>query len=69
MVYSCAVNQCIKGKQITVDRQFLFKHYITHLKHELVRTAFEIGVPDPRFENKYTLINSIIDYSMMGKRA
>lgn len=61
MAYRCAVSSCRYKKQITLDRQLIFRHYLTHLKQDVVSAAAEIGIVNPNFENRYSLINLIID--------
>jgi len=56
----CRVRNCSESDIITYDTRFLFVHLCKHLRTDLNDTAKELGIPNPYFENKYSLINAII---------
>lgn len=59
--YICKIHTCIHKKIITTDRKFIFQHYLKHLRRELNDLAVNLKIPRPYFENRFSLINSIID--------
>ena len=61
--YACKIKSCIHNKIITTDRKFIFQHYLKHLRQELNDLAVNLKISKPYFENRYSLINSIIDIS------
>ncbi len=61
-IYSCKVYQCPSSAIKTTDRRAIFRHYIQHLKEELEQTAISFGIPTC-YENKYSIINSLITHS------
>jgi len=64
-VYSCKVFQCPNAAIKTTDRVFIFRHYITHFKEELEQAAISFDIPT-YYENKYSIINSLIPFSKIG---
>jgi len=62
IVYSCEILFCPKSIVKTTDRRAIYRHYITHLKDEIDEVALSLGIPI-FYENKYSLINSIISHS------
>ena len=44
----------------TADKKFIFSHYTKHLRTDLNETALYLGIVNPYFENRYSLINEII---------
>lgn len=61
--YICKIKTCTHNKIITTNRKFIFQHYLKHLRHELNELAIDLKITRPSFENRYSLINSIIDIS------
>ena len=62
-LYICKIKTCIHNKIRTTDRKFIFQHYLKHLRQELIAVANDLKITRPYFENRYSLINSIIDIS------
>ncbi len=63
--YSCRVSSCEHNNTLTTDRKFIFNHYIKHLKRDLDNTAITLGIINkPYHENKYALINALVDHSI-----
>jgi hypothetical protein len=63
VVYRCVI--CQDGI-ITTVRQFLFKHYLKHLRRDLNDKAIQLGITNkPNNENKFSLINLLITYSIL----
>jgi len=66
--YMCKIKTCIHNNIVTADRKFIFGHYLKHLRQELNLVAIDLKIARPYFENRYSLINSIIDISKMQER-
>ena len=39
----------------------MFRHYLKHLRRDINDIAMKLGISDPYSENRYSLINEIID--------
>ena len=61
--YSCSIRTCTYNNQRTNNRKFIFGHYLKHLRRELNDVAKELNISNPYFENRYSLINHIINNS------
>ena len=66
--YICKIKTCVNNSTITTDRKFIFGHYLKHLRQELNSVAIDLKISRPYFENRYSLINSIIDISKIQER-
>ena len=66
--YICKIKTCIHNNIVTTDRKFIFGHYLKHLRDELNAVANDLKISRPCFENRYSLINSIIDISKIQER-
>ena len=62
-LYSCKIKNCNHRDSITTNRQFIFGHYLKHLRRELNEAAKDMDISNPYFENRYSLINHIINNS------
>ena len=60
-VYFCEISGCKLRTVKTIDRKFIFKHYCTHLRQEIIELAANLGIKNSHYENKLTLIRYIID--------
>ena len=61
--YWCRIKNCTYKNKITTSRRFIFGHYLKHLRRELNDLAKELEISNPYFENRYSLINYIINTS------
>ena len=62
--YICKI--CNRDDIITDEKKFIFLHYTRHLRRDLNNTAIRLGITNkPDNENKYSLINSLITYSIL----
>jgi hypothetical protein len=61
--YTCMIRNCTYRDKITTNRKFIFGHYLKHLRQELNEVAKDLNISSPYFENRYSLINSIINNS------
>ena len=50
-----------KSNIVTNVRSFMFRHYLKHLRRDINDIAMKLGISDPYSENRYSLINEIID--------
>jgi len=66
--YICKIKTCVHNNIVTADRKFIFKHYLKHLRRELNAAAIGLKIDKPYSENRYSLINSIIDISKTQER-
>lgn len=63
-LYRCKVRSCEHNNTLTTDRKFIFNHYIKHLRRDLDNTVIELKIIEkPYRENKFSLINSLINSS------
>ena len=63
MVLICLI--CNNDELVTTEKSFLFKHYLKHLHRDICAKVIELGISNtPNRENRYSLINSLITYSM-----
>ena len=60
MSWTCKVRNCTDSRIRTEDKKFIFSHYTKHLRTDLNDTAIVLGISNPYFENRYSLINEII---------
>lgn len=60
----CAI--CKSNIETNVS-SFMFKHYLKHLRRDINSTAIGLGISNPYFENRYSLINEIIKMSKNGE--
>ncbi len=67
-VYICKIKTCIHNNIVTMDRKFIFGHYLKHLRHELNAAGVDLKIVKPYCESRYSLINSIIDISRIQER-
>jgi hypothetical protein len=59
MSYSCAVNDCTKVA--STEKSHLIRHYFQdHTRTAIILLAESLGIPNPRSEGRYALINEII---------
>jgi hypothetical protein len=61
--YNCEIKTCVHNNTSTTERKSIFGHYLKHLRQELNTVAIDLNISKPYFENRYSLINSIIDNS------
>ncbi len=62
--YYCKIPNCDQNNSLTTQRKFLFLHYLKHLRRDLNNTTKELGIiENPYHENKYSLINALVDNS------
>jgi hypothetical protein len=66
--YACKIKSCVDNRIITTDRKAIFRHYLKHLRQELNELAIDLKISKPNFENRYSLINSIIDTSKIQEK-
>ena len=62
------ITSCIHNNTITTDRKFIFRHYLRHLRKELDDLAEGLGINKPYSENRFSLINTIVDTSTINGR-
>ena len=60
MTWSCKIESCSDSNVRTTSRDFIFKHYCKHLRSDVNATANQLGIVNPNWENRYSLINEII---------
>ena len=63
LLNTCQVKVCqYYNTVIANDRRQIFMHYAKHLRCDINQTVKELGIcKNPYFENKWSLINAIID--------
>ena len=59
--YSCKIPNCKKSNKISQVRKFIFSHYVEHTRTEINNLADALNIPNAYHENKYSLINAIIE--------
>lgn len=66
--YSCQIKNCAYKKTITTKKNFLFCHYLKHLRPEINEAVIRLNViSKPYHENRYALIHSLIDHSIVRR--
>ncbi len=60
MSWNCKIRNCSESMIKTNDKRFIFSHYTKHLRTDINNLSTELGIPNPYFENRYSLINEII---------
>jgi len=68
MTWSCKIENCSDSKIRTENRDFIFKHYCKHLRSDINALANQLGILNPYWENRYSLINEIISQTREMKQ-
>ena len=59
--YRCKVSNCQKNNVASQVRSFIFTHYLKHTRQQINSLASALNIPNAYHENRYTLINEIIE--------
>tara|TARA_B100000686_G_scaffold266853_1_gene281838 strand:- start:556 stop:768 length:213 start_codon:yes stop_codon:yes gene_type:complete len=68
MSWVCKIKNCSESRIRTDDKKFMFSHYTKHLRTDINNLSTELGIPNPYFENRYSLINEIIHRTIERKQ-